>query len=77
MTARGGMVPAWGRVQYEKGFQVLARAMSTLRTRVPDLQKEGGRTYAFRFLEKNESETAFRRGRDRAKAFVASLMQRL
>ena len=28
----------WGRVQYEKGFQVLARAMSTLRSRVPDVE---------------------------------------
>ena len=27
----------WGRVQYEKGFQVLVRAMSTLRSRVPGI----------------------------------------
>jgi glycogen(starch) synthase len=32
------MVLAWGRVQYEKGFQVLARAMSTLRSRVPGVE---------------------------------------
>ena len=29
------MVLSWGRVQYEKGFQVLARAMGTLRPRLP------------------------------------------
>lgn len=34
---RGHHVVSWGRVQYEKGFQVLARAMSTLRTSVPDV----------------------------------------
>jgi glycogen(starch) synthase len=28
----------WGRVQYEKGFQVLARAMSLLRSRVPGIE---------------------------------------
>ena len=28
----------WGRVQYEKGFQVLARAMSLLRARVPGVR---------------------------------------
>ena len=28
----------WGRVQYEKGFQVLARAMRLLRSRVPDIE---------------------------------------
>jgi glycogen(starch) synthase len=28
----------WGRVQYEKGFQVLARAMSLLRARVPGIE---------------------------------------
>jgi glycogen(starch) synthase len=32
------LVFAWGRVQYEKGFQVLARAMSTLRSRVPGIE---------------------------------------
>lgn len=32
---REPLVFAWGRVQYEKGFQVLARAMSLLRPRVP------------------------------------------
>ena len=35
---RPPMVLTWGRVQYEKGFQVLARAMSTLRSRVPDVE---------------------------------------
>ena len=32
---RGPLIVSWGRVQYEKGFQVLARAMTTLRGRVP------------------------------------------
>lgn len=32
---RGPLVLAWGRVQYEKGFQVLAQAMARLRSRVP------------------------------------------
>ncbi len=36
--ARGGMVLAWGRVQYEKGFQVLARAMASLRYRVAGVE---------------------------------------
>jgi glycogen(starch) synthase len=36
-TEREQMIVSWGRVQYEKGFQVLARAMTTLRTRVPDV----------------------------------------
>jgi glycogen(starch) synthase len=31
-------VVSWGRVQYEKGFQVLARAIQQLRGRVPDLR---------------------------------------
>jgi glycogen(starch) synthase len=31
-------VVGWGRVQYEKGFQVLARAVGSLRTRVPGIQ---------------------------------------
>jgi glycogen(starch) synthase len=31
------LVVSWGRVQYEKGFQVLARAMHQLRGRVPDV----------------------------------------
>ena len=31
---RSGLVLAWGRVQYEKGFQILARAVGTLRLRV-------------------------------------------
>jgi glycogen(starch) synthase len=34
---RGHHVVSWGRVQYEKGFQVLARAMSTLRSTIPDV----------------------------------------
>lgn len=36
-TEREPLIVSWGRVQYEKGFQVLARAMSTLRQRVPDV----------------------------------------
>ncbi len=32
---REPLVVTWGRVQYEKGFQVLARAISLLRARVP------------------------------------------
>jgi glycogen(starch) synthase len=35
---RPPMVLTWGRVQYEKGFQVLARAMSLVRGRVPDVE---------------------------------------
>jgi glycogen(starch) synthase len=35
---RPPLVLTWGRVQYEKGFQVLARAMSTLRSRIPDVE---------------------------------------
>lgn len=34
---RPPLVVSWGRVQYEKGFQVLARAMHELRGRVPDV----------------------------------------
>ena len=34
---RDPLVVSWGRVQYEKGFQVLARAIQTLRGRVPDV----------------------------------------
>lgn len=38
----GGMRPpvvvSWGRVQYEKGFQVLARSMHALRSRIPDVK---------------------------------------
>ncbi|MFZ9629321.1 MAG: glycosyltransferase family 4 protein [Ilumatobacteraceae bacterium] len=32
------LVVAWGRVQFEKGFQVLARAMGELRHRVPGIR---------------------------------------
>ncbi|MEO6126116.1 MAG: glycosyltransferase family 4 protein [Ilumatobacteraceae bacterium] len=34
----GPLVVAWGRVQYEKGFQVLTRAIGALRTRVPGIR---------------------------------------
>jgi glycogen(starch) synthase len=34
---REPLVLSWGRVQYEKGFQVLAQAVARLRGRVPDL----------------------------------------
>jgi glycogen synthase len=34
---REPLVVSWGRVQYEKGFQVLARAMHALRGRVPEV----------------------------------------
>ncbi len=34
-TGREPLVVAWGRVQYEKGFQVLARAIDIARGRVP------------------------------------------
>ena len=34
---RPPLVVSWGRVRYEKGFQVLARAMHELRGRVPDV----------------------------------------
>lgn len=35
---REPLVVAWGRVQYEKGFQVLARAVGALRVRVPGIR---------------------------------------
>ncbi|NNE12416.1 MAG: glycosyltransferase family 4 protein [Ilumatobacter sp.] len=35
---RSGLVLAWGRIQYEKGFQVLARAVGSLRYRVAGLE---------------------------------------
>jgi glycogen(starch) synthase len=35
--SREPLVLSWGRVQYEKGFQVLARAMQLLRGRVPGI----------------------------------------
>jgi len=37
-SARSGLVLAWGRVQYEKGFQVLARAIASLRYRVAGIE---------------------------------------
>jgi glycogen synthase len=37
-SERTPLVFTWGRVQYEKGFQVLARSMSLLRPRVPGIQ---------------------------------------
>ncbi len=35
---REPLVVAWGRIQYEKGFQVLARAIGELRLRVPGIR---------------------------------------
>jgi glycogen(starch) synthase len=35
---REQLVLSWGRVQFEKGFQVLARSMSSVRARVPGVQ---------------------------------------
>ncbi len=35
---RSRLVLTWGRVQYEKGFHVLARAVASLRQRVPGLE---------------------------------------
>jgi len=35
---REPLVIAWGRIQYEKGFQVLARAIGELRQRVPGIR---------------------------------------
>jgi glycogen(starch) synthase len=35
---REPLVVAWGRIQYEKGFQVLARAIGSLRLRVPGIR---------------------------------------
>ena len=37
-SRRTGEVFAWGRVQYEKGFQVLARALAVLRTRMAGIE---------------------------------------
>jgi glycogen(starch) synthase len=37
-TRRERLVVAWGRVQYEKGFQVLIRAVGALRQRVPGIR---------------------------------------
>jgi glycogen(starch) synthase len=35
---REQLVVAWGRVQYEKGFQVLVQAIASLRSRLPELR---------------------------------------
>ncbi|MEL6892778.1 MAG: glycosyltransferase family 4 protein [Actinomycetota bacterium] len=32
------LVVSWGRVQYEKGFQILARAMASVRQRIPEVR---------------------------------------
>ena len=37
-TGDGPLVVAWGRIQYEKGFQVLARAIGLLRNRLPGVR---------------------------------------
>jgi len=37
-TERKPLVVTWGRVQYEKGFQLLAPAMALLRPRIPGIQ---------------------------------------
>lgn len=37
VSPREPLVVAWGRIQYEKGFQVLIRAIGQLRQRIPDL----------------------------------------
>ncbi len=37
-SQREPLVVAWGRIQYEKGFQVLARAIGQLRHRMPDVR---------------------------------------
>ena len=37
-TSRQPIVVAWGRVQYEKGFQVLASAIASLRSRIPHIR---------------------------------------
>ena len=38
VVEREQLVLSWGRVQFEKGFQVLARSMATVRTRVPGVE---------------------------------------
>jgi glycogen(starch) synthase len=37
-TPREPLVVAWGRIQYEKGFQVLAQAVGSLRHRIPGIR---------------------------------------
>ena len=37
-SEREPLVVAWGRIQYEKGFQVLGRAISELRHRIPGIR---------------------------------------
>jgi glycogen(starch) synthase len=37
-AAREPLVVAWGRIQYEKGFQILVRAIGELRHRVPGIR---------------------------------------
>ena len=37
-VAREQLVLSWGRVQFEKGFQVLARSMASVRSRVPGVE---------------------------------------
>lgn len=39
-SPRSDLVFSWGRVQFEKGFQVLAAAMGTVRSQIPDARCE-------------------------------------
>lgn len=38
VTERAPLVLAWGRVRYEKGFQVLARALNEVRSAIPEIE---------------------------------------